>query len=237
LPQSRPAAKPTTRNISQERIDAFVSAAHEAPASAIDLLRQSQALAHATATWGETAMQAASHLGHRDLISCLAKCGAWLDVFAACAMADKRTIRPMLASTAADACGIHGLPLLHFGIVSRDMSIVHLLLAAGVATNPPGASLSALHTAVSVGSGQMVRALVLAGADVAATDVFGMTALDWGYQLGLVDSELVDLLETDKVKSVGPGGTIVHLRRRLARYGAVEADRRGFRGHGPSVPA
>ena len=68
-------------------------------------------------------------------------------------------------------------------VVSRDRSILDMLLDAGVALNPRGASLSPLHSAVAVGSVPMIRALIEAGVDRTVTDAFGATALDWAYDV------------------------------------------------------
>jgi hypothetical protein len=89
----------------------------------------------------------------------------------------------MLPFAALDACGVHRLPLLHFAVMSRNASIVEMLLAAGVAVNPRGASLSPLHSAVAIGSIPIIRALIVAGVDRSASDAFGATALDWAYEI------------------------------------------------------
>jgi ankyrin repeat protein len=75
--------------------------------------------------------------------------------------------------------------------------MLDLLIRAGVVLDPPGASLSGLHSAVGFGLLPMIQALVLAGANTKSTDAFGATALDWAHQLGPVDSEIVDLLGGD----------------------------------------
>lgn len=167
----------------QRSVDDFVGAAHEDPEAALRQLKRRPQLAGATSSWGETAVEAASHLGHRGLLAGLVEAGAPFDVFAACVMADTRMVRKMLPFAALDACGVHRLPLLHFAVMSRDPSIVDMLLEAGVAVNPRGASLSPLHSAVAVGSVPMIRALIVAGVDRSATDAFGATALDWAYEI------------------------------------------------------
>src|SRR5689334_17996953 len=128
----------------QQSDDDFVGAAHEDPEGALRQLKRRPQLAGATSSWGETAVEAASHLGHRRLLAGLVDAGAPFDVFAACAMADARMVRRMLPFAAVDACGVHRLPLLHFAVMSRDPAIVDLLLAEAIAVNPRGASLSPL---------------------------------------------------------------------------------------------
>jgi hypothetical protein len=187
--------------LDRDAIDDFVHIAHTAPMAAITKLNRNHALATAVSSWGETAVQAASHLGHRKLIARLAQCGAKLDVFAAAAMADLNMVSSMLASGPKDLCGVHDLPLLHFAVMSREAAMVEALTAAGSPLCPPAASLSPLHSAVGIGSTRMVRALVSAGVEVAFTDAFGQTALDWAYDLGGADQEMLELLGASSVRA------------------------------------
>lgn len=168
--------------------------------NAMSRLDEDPSLATSTSSWGETAIQAASHLGHRRLIVRLVESGVELDVFAAAALADLEAVASMISGRPKDVCGIHDLPLMHFAVVSRDPGVVEALMAAGVPPNPPAASLSALHSAVSVGSTQMIRALVSGGADVSFSDGFGGTALDWAYWLRETDPEVLRLLGTSSAR-------------------------------------
>ncbi|HEY6116699.1 MAG TPA: ankyrin repeat domain-containing protein [Candidatus Dormibacteraeota bacterium] len=167
----------------QAEADGFVTLVHDDAEAALAQLERSPTLAHSAAGWGETAMAAASHLGHRRLLDALIEAGAPSDIFAACAMADLRAVSAQLRMTGLDALGVHRLPLLHFAVVSRDPAMLDMLIDSGVALNPRGASLSPLHTAVAVGSVPMIRALMEAGVDRSMTDAFGATALDWAYEI------------------------------------------------------
>jgi ankyrin repeat protein len=167
----------------QTEADEFVSLIHDDVEAALAQLERSPGLARAAAGWGETAMDAASHLGQRRLLTALIEAGATPDIFAACAMADLRAVHALLRFTSLDALGVHRLPLLHFAIVSRDPAMLDMLIDSGVVLNPRGASLSPLHTAVAVGSVPMIRALMEAGVDRSVTDAFGATALDWAYEI------------------------------------------------------
>lgn len=168
----------------RQLIDAFINAAHHRPAFALRMLARDPSLAMGRSSWDETALQAASHLGRSELIRKLVAAGAELDLFAACALGDAPSVRAMLPSADLDACGVHALPALHFAVMSRDVATVELLIDAGMELNPGRASLSPLHSAVAIGSVPMIRALVGAGVDCAATDGYGATALDWAYELG-----------------------------------------------------
>jgi ankyrin repeat protein len=174
--------------------DDYVSLVHENPAAALTELRKNRSLAGSDASWGETAMQAASHLGHRRLLAAIIDAGVVPDIFAACAMGDMAAVEALLPYTRPDVLGVHRLPLLHFAVMSRDPSMLDMLLDARVTLNPRGASLSPLHSAVGVGSVPMIRALVEAGVDRTVTDAFGATALDWAYDVEDKGSILAVLL-------------------------------------------
>ncbi len=186
--------------ISQQSIDLFVHLAHQSPMAAIALLDRHRSLSRATSSWGETALQAASHLGHRKLIALLLERGVTLDVFAATALGDDVAASVMMAAGPNDLCGVHDLPLLHFAVMSRDLKMVDALIAAGAPLCPPAASLSPLHSAAGIGSKPMVRALVSAGADVSFTDAFGQTALDLAYDLRVTDEAMLELLGAPNVR-------------------------------------
>ena len=174
--------------------DAFVDAVHHHPRLALEMLKNDRSLALARAGWGETALQAACHLGQHELIRGLISAGAKQDVFAACAAADIEALNEFLQDTDPTECGIHGLPLSHFAVVSGDTGTVQALIDAGIEMNPAGASLSPLHTAVAIGSIPMIKALMATGVDIGVSDAFGATALDWAYDVEDRGSVLAVLL-------------------------------------------
>jgi len=180
--------------LSPELEDAFVEAAHDRPTVAIQMLRRYPHVVWATSGWGETAQQAACHLGHRSLLAALLDAGAELDLFSACVLGDTAIIRALLRSVPRLEYGIHDLPLLHFGVISGEISVVELLIAEGAAVNPPRASLPPLHSAVAAGFPSAVEVLLSAGADVTAKDPFGDTALDWALALDGPGSAMVAML-------------------------------------------
>lgn len=178
----------------QDFVDTFVAAAHELPAVAIRLLRQDPRLARVSSSWGETPLEAASHMGRRGLMSELLRCGLGVDAFVAAAMGDKMAVHALVSAANADACGVHGLPLLHFGIMSRDPSVFQLMVDKGVSVNPPRASLPPLHSAVATGQVIAIKTLIFFGADLRATDAFGATASDWALDIHGPRSEAFELL-------------------------------------------
>jgi ankyrin repeat protein len=164
-------------------VDALVAASHAQPALAETILAGNEKLSQCQSSWGETAIQAASHLGHKGLVWRIIEAGADLDLFAACAVGDKAAVMSRYNPMRPDICGVHGLPLLHFAIVGGAEGIVEALLAAGVAVNLKRAALPPLHSAVASGRHDLVRLLLNAGADVTARDAYGATAADWAREL------------------------------------------------------
>ena len=167
----------------QQAADALVVAAHFDSALAAHLLAVSPSLVERRASWGESALEAASHLGNKTLAWRCIEAGARLDLFAACALGDCRLAMSRFDATSANARGVHGLPLLHFAIVGGSLEMLDLLLEKGVAINPAKAPVSPLHTAVAMTPVSVVQRLLEAGADANAPDSMGATPLDWAIDL------------------------------------------------------
>ncbi len=172
-------------------VDGIVEAAHEQPLAAMAMIGGQASLATVRSSWGENALEAASHLGHLRLIDHFRSIGVQLDIFGACAAGDRQLIESEWRPAFKDALGIHYLPLLHFAAVSRDVKVVELLLDLGANPNAAGASLSPLHTAVAVGSATMISRLVRSGAKTTAVDAYGCTPVAWAGELWGPDSTMV----------------------------------------------
>src|SRR6266566_1946046 len=111
------------------RVDAFVAAIHAQPQMAEQMLGCDEELSACRSSWGETGIQAAAHLGQRALVWRFVEAGLELDLFSACAVADQTTVMRRYVPELSGMCGVHGLPLLHFAIVSGVKLIVEKLLA------------------------------------------------------------------------------------------------------------
>ena len=170
-------------------VDAFVAAAHVRPQLACRMLAAQPGLVHARSSWGEAAIEAASHLGNPGLAWRCIEAGASIDLFTACALGDVRLTMARFEDSRRDARGVHGLPLLHFAIVGGNKDLLETLLRNGAEINPRGAPVMPLHSAVAAGRGETVRRLLEAGADVGAVDSLGATALEWAIDLDGPDSE------------------------------------------------
>jgi hypothetical protein len=101
-----------------ELVGEFVAKAHGNLARVQELLAQEPALVNATWDWGggdwETALGAASHMGHRAIAHLLLEHGARLDLFAATMLGRLEIVQAALAAypEALDVPGPHGIPLI-----------------------------------------------------------------------------------------------------------------------------
>jgi Ankyrin repeats (many copies) len=204
-----------TCRFDQAAVDEVVRAAHDDPDLAADLIGRDAALALEPSSWGESALQAASHLGHGRLLLHLGSIGVDLGLFGACALGDRLLIRTKWRVESATALGIHDLPLLHFAVISRDVRVVETVVDLGASPNPQGVSLSPLHTAVAIGSLRIVHFLLNIGASTSAVDAFGATPLDWSTELFGHDSRLLRMLTPDgSARTTSTGGLLGRLHHR-----------------------
>ena len=103
-------------------------------------LEQEPELLNAAWDWGggdwETALGAASHVGHREIALNLLELGARMDVFAAAMLGEVEIVRAMLDAQPElrEARGPHGIPLLAHAEAGGDQArgVVDLLQAVGV---------------------------------------------------------------------------------------------------------
>ena len=98
-------------------VNEFVLKAHGDIDVVKRLLEEEPELLNAAWDWGggdwETALGAASHVGHREIALNLLELGARMDVFAAAMLGETEVVRAMLAAQPSlrDSLGPHGIPL------------------------------------------------------------------------------------------------------------------------------
>ena len=99
-------------------VQEFVGNAHGNLERVQELLAQEPGLVNATWDWGggdfETALGAASHMGHRDIALFLLDHGARLDIFAAAMLGNTEIVKVALEAfpDAVNTAGPHGIPLI-----------------------------------------------------------------------------------------------------------------------------
>jgi ankyrin repeat protein len=173
-------------------VEPFVIAAHGDFDRMKELLAQEPAMLNVPwARFDETALQAASHMGRRDIAEYLLEQGAPLNICTAAMLGNADDVSAFLQQdpTLANAKGAHGIPLMFHAAYSGKPEIGDLLISHG---GGEGMN-SSLHAAVISGKVEMVRWLLDNGVtDVNPPDFNGKTPLDMAESLG--HSEIATLL-------------------------------------------
>lgn len=166
--------------LSQEIIDEFVVEAHSDLDKVKAMLARHPGLLNESASWVETALEAAAHTGSRAIAEFLLGQGAPLDICTAAMLGRQDTVAAMLAETPdlIRATGAHHIPLLYYPAISGNQAIAEMLVEQGADVNAGAGSNTALHGAAGFGQIEMVRWLLDQGADFAAFDHEGKTPLD-----------------------------------------------------------
>lgn len=121
-------------------VQEFVNVAHGNMAKVKELLAEHPNLLNAAHDWKhgdfETALGAASHVGHKELAAFLLERGAQANIFTACLFGKIEVLRAMLEAfpDALNAKGPHGLTLLHHAEKGGDeaLEVKELLLEKGL---------------------------------------------------------------------------------------------------------
>ncbi len=167
----------------QEQVERFVLAAHGDFAAVRALLAENPALRDAKwQRFDEAAIEAAAHMGRREIAEHLLAAGAPSNICVAAMLGRTGEVAAFLKDDPglAHAKGAHGIPVMFHAAYSGKTEIADLLLAHG-----GGEGLgAALHAAVRPGHEAMVRWLLAHGADPNTPDLEGKTPLQRAEQLG-----------------------------------------------------
>lgn len=153
----------TTQQPSQELVEPFVIAAHADLSRVRELLEEEPALLNVPwARFDETALQAASHMGQREIAEYLLAQGAPLNICAAAMLGRADQVEGFLRSdpSLSKAKGAHGIPVMYHAALSGQTEVGDLLLTHGGGEGVSGA----LHAAIRFGHTDMVRWLLEHGA-------------------------------------------------------------------------
>jgi ankyrin repeat protein len=156
----------------QAVVDELVGNAHGNLARVKELLTDRPDLLNETATWNETAVQAASQMGNREIIDFLVAQGAPVDFFTGLVLGRIDEVD----GERANSRGIHDLPALYFAAIGGHVDVAEKLLAAGADVNAQAQAAAAIHGAVMGKNVEMVRLLLDHGADAALKDYAGRDA-------------------------------------------------------------
>ncbi len=174
----------------QDEVREFVTAAHGDLPKLQALLAENPALVNARyEEWNETALEAASHMGRRQIAEYLLSQGAPLTICTAAMLGRAGQVADFLAAdpTQTQAQGAHGIPVLFHAAISGDTSIAEMLVAQG----STGLD-AALQGAVGWGLHEMAHWLLDHGADPNVPNYEGKTALKVALEGG--DEQLATLL-------------------------------------------
>ncbi len=175
----------------RELVEQFVISAHGNFPKTRELLEANPALLHTR--WDKTnemAIEAAAHVGHREIANYLLSKGATLDICTAAMLGLSEKVAEFLKSDPkqANAKGAHGIPVLFFAALSGKTEIADLLVSHGSREGLDGA----LQGAVRLGHTTMVKWLLDRGANVQTKDFEGKTPLEVATARN--DTEMVRLL-------------------------------------------
>ena len=175
----------------QDQVKEFVLAAHADFDKVKALLTADPHLLNQRyVDFNETALEAASHMGNRQIAEYLLDAGAPLTICAAAMLGRMDDVAEIVDKDPGlvNAKGAHGIPLIYHAALSGDTELTELLLALG-----GGAGLeTSLHAAVKFGHSEMTRWLLAHGAAREVKDFQERTPLQVASENGF--QEIVALL-------------------------------------------
>lgn len=162
----------TSQQLDQNQIDQLVIAAHQDFARVQEILGENPGLLNENASWVETPIQAAAHVGSREIAEYLLEKGAPLDICTAAMLGYEDEVSTFLNDNPllAGASGAHDIPVMFYPAISGNIAIAERLLAAGADVNAGAGGNTALHGAAGFGQAEMARWLLEHDANPYATD-------------------------------------------------------------------
>jgi ankyrin repeat protein len=169
-----------------ELVQSVVLNAHGNFAKVRELIEQDPSLLNVNAPWTETPIQAASHMGNRQIAEWLIESGAPVDVFTAIMLGRRDEVERFLDAEPAlvRARGVHDMPILLFAAVGNQPEIAALLVERGADLNAGAGGNTALHGAAFANRPEMIGWLLEHGADSSALNYEGKTAMQVANEAG-----------------------------------------------------
>jgi ankyrin repeat protein len=166
--------------LSQELINEFVVSSHFDLDKIKSMLAENPSLLNENAEWIETPLQAAAHVGRRDIAEFLLAKGAPLDICTAAMLGRGDDVKSMLADDPSlyEAVGAHNIPVIYYAVIGGHKDIAETLLAAGAVINIDDGGNSPLHGAAMFGQLDMAKWLLDHDANPYTTDFEGKTPLE-----------------------------------------------------------
>jgi uncharacterized protein len=176
----------TVVDASPDLVEEFVLAAHGNLANVKDLHAQHPELLNAKwEKFEENALEAAGHMGRRDIAGFLLENGAPLTIYAAAMLGEKDRVAEFLHAnlSLARTPGVHGFSVLYHAALSGNVEIAELLLAQGGDVGQD----AALHAATVGDHRTMATWLLVHGADVNALNFAGKKPVQVARESGFDD--------------------------------------------------
>ncbi len=182
-------------SIDQTLVSQFVGNAHGNLEVVKQMLPEHPELLNAVwEQFDETALQAATQTGAREVAEFLLSQGAPMEITTAAMLGDEARVAQFLQDdpSLANAKGSHGFPIMYHAAMSGNTRVADLLL-----TNGGGDGMDfALHGAVKFGHAAMVNWLLAHGVkDVNGRNFEGKTPLTVALERGYYD--IVDMLQSE----------------------------------------
>ena len=143
----------------------FITACHARPNVVSDLLNDEPQLVRASTDWGEgnweNGLEAAGHMGNREIAELLLSRGVTHTIFSAAMLGERKLVESNPVSPdAASTPGVHGISLIYHVAISGDTDMADIVQST---TDAPGKD-EALHPAVKFAHIDMVAWLIENGA-------------------------------------------------------------------------
>lgn len=167
--QGRPVKRDDTNGLSWTVINPFVTVAHFNFERVKQLAAETPALLDTRATWDETAIEAASHMGLLPMADWLADRGAAVSTCSATLLGEAALVKAGIAADplVVNERGAHDISILAYTAYAREQAgIAEMLLKAGANVHGKAMGVTALHLAAQKGYLDLAEVLITRGADV-----------------------------------------------------------------------
>lgn len=167
----KPVQREETSGLPWTLVNQFARVAHFSFDQVKKLYDEHPALLNTSASWDESAIEAASHMGLTDLAQWLADKGAYVSTCTAALLGATDLVKQGLKVDPKSVCerGAHDIAILAFTAYGREKAeLAEMLLKAGASVNARALSLTTLHLAASKGQTDLAAVLLDYGADVNA---------------------------------------------------------------------
>jgi ankyrin repeat protein len=168
----RPVKRNDSNGLAWTEINGFVTLAHFNFDKVKELASATPALLDTRASWDETAIEAASHMGLRPMAEWLAERGAAVSTCTAVLLGRTAMVKAALAADplVVNERGAHDISILGYtAYAAQQAEIAGMLLQAGASVQGKALGVTALHLAAQKGYVDLAEVLIAHGADVNAS--------------------------------------------------------------------